>query len=166
MVPATMVSPAVERRTWSASTIRMLKERYRMSSHEIRPRYLPTDARRGLGWAFSYRAASASWTGGAGTSTVTVQNSSVHDFQKNGITGNEVGTKLTVSSNEVRGLGPTNGASENGIQLGFGATGRVGGNTVIDEIWAPDTSADSGDAAVGILIFDVADATVANNHLG
>ena len=31
-----------------------------MSSHEIRPRYLPMDARRGLGWAFSYRAASAS----------------------------------------------------------------------------------------------------------
>ena len=64
-------------------------------------------------------------TGGAGTSTVTVRNSSVHDFQKNGITGNEVGTTLTVSSNEVRGLGPTNGAAENGVQLGFGATGRV-----------------------------------------
>jgi parallel beta-helix repeat protein len=105
-------------------------------------------------------------TGGAGTSTVTVRNSSVHDFQKNGITGNEVGTTLTVSSNEVRGQGPTNGAAENGVQLGFGATGRVNGNTVIDEIWAPDTSSDSGDAAVGILIFDVADASVVNNHVG
>ena len=105
-------------------------------------------------------------TGKAGTSTVTVRNSSVHDFQKNGITGNEVGTKLTVNSNEVRGQGPTNGAAENGIQLGFGATGRVGGNTVIDEIWAPDTSSDSGDAASGILIFDVADASVLNNHVG
>lgn len=105
-------------------------------------------------------------TGVAGTSTVTVLNSTVHDFQKNGITGNEVGTKLTVSSNEVRGLGPTSGAAENGIQLGFGATGRVNGNTVIDEIWAPDTSSDSGDAATGILIFDVADATVVNNHVG
>ena len=105
-------------------------------------------------------------TGGAGTSTVTVLDSSVHDFQKNGITGNEVGTRLTVTSNEVRGQGPTNGAAENGIQLGFGATGRVGGNTVIDEIWAPDTASDSGDAATGILIFDVAGANVLNNHVG
>ncbi len=105
-------------------------------------------------------------TGKAGTSTVTVLNSSVHDFQKNGITGNEVGTQLTVTSDEVRGQGPTNGASENGIQLGFGATGKVNANTVIDEIWAPDTSSDSGDAAVGILIFDVAGASVLTNHVG
>jgi len=126
----------------------------------------PNGCAQGTGMGIFVQSGISLVTGGAGTSTVTVQNSSVHDFQKNGITGNEVGTKLTVSSNEVRGLGPTNGASENGIQLGFGATGRVGGNTVIDEIWAPDTSADSGDAAVGILIFDVADATVANNHLG
>ena len=126
----------------------------------------PNGCAQGTGMGIFVQSGISLVTGGAGTSTVTVQNSSVHDFQKNGITGNEVGTKLTVSSNEVRGQGPTNGASENGIQLGFGATGKVGGNTVIDEIWAPDTSSDSGDAAVGILIFDVADASVANNHVG
>jgi parallel beta-helix repeat protein len=120
----------------------------------------------GTGMGIFVQSGTSLMTGGAGTSTVTVQNSTVHDFQKNGITGNEVGTTLTVSSNEVRGLGPTNGASENGVQLGFGATGRVNGNTIIDEIWAPDTAPDSGDAATGILIFDVAGASVVNNHVG
>jgi parallel beta-helix repeat protein len=105
-------------------------------------------------------------TGRAGTSTVSVLNSSVHDFQKNGITGNEVGTKLTVSLNQIRGQGPTTGAAENGIQLGYGATGAVGVNTVIDEIWGPDTSSDTGDAAAGILIYDVANASVTTNRVG
>jgi parallel beta-helix repeat protein len=105
-------------------------------------------------------------TGRIGTSTVSVLNSSVHDFQKNGITGNEVGTKLTVSLNQVRGQGSTTGAAENGVQLGFGATGTVNVNTVIDEIWGPDTSSDTGDAAAGILVYDVAGATVSANHVG
>jgi parallel beta-helix repeat protein len=126
----------------------------------------PNGCAQGTGMGIFVQSGISLMTQAAGTSTVTVQNSSVHDFQKNGITGNEVGTALTVSSNEVRGLGPTNGASENGVQLGFGATGRVNGNTIIDEIWAPDTSADSGDAATGILIFDVAGASVVNNHVG
>ena len=126
----------------------------------------PNGCAQGTGMGVFVQSGISLVTGGAGTSTVTVLNSSVHDFQKNGITGNEVGTQLTVTSNEVRGQGPTNGASENGIQLGFGATGKVNANTVIDEIWAPDTSSDSGDAAVGILIFDVADASVLTNHVG
>src|SRR5271156_5578768 len=126
----------------------------------------PNGCAQGTGMGVFVQSGISLVTGGAGTSTVTVLNSSVHDFQKNGITGNEVGTQLTVTSNEVRGQGPTNGAAENGVQLGFGATGRVNGNTVIDDIWAPDISSDSGDAATGILIFDVAGATVVNNHVG
>lgn len=126
----------------------------------------PNGCAQGTGMGIFVQSGVSLVTGGAGTSTVTVLNSSVHDFQKNGITGNEVGTQLTVTSNEVRGQGPTKGASENGIQLGFGATGKVSANTIMDEIWAPDTSSDSGDAATGILIFDVADASVLNNHVG
>ncbi len=102
-----------------------------------------------------------------GTSTLTVENSSVHDFQKNGITGNEPGTALTVTGNEVRGQGPTTtGAAENGIQFGFGATGKATSNMVIDEIWALDTSSDTGDAAAGILVYDSAGVTVSSNHVG
>jgi hypothetical protein len=93
-------------------------------------------------------------SGSSGTSTVTVSNSSVHDYQKNGITGNETGTTLTVTNNDVVGQGSTTGAAENGIQIGFGAAGTVTGNLVIDDVWAPDTISDPGDAAAGILLFD------------
>jgi hypothetical protein len=120
----------------------------------------------GVGLGVFVQSGISTVTGKAGVSTVNVLNSSVHDFQKNGITGNEVGTKLTVTSNEVRGQGSTNGAAENGIQLGFGATGKVNSNTVIDEIWGPDTSSDTGDAAAGILIYDVAGVSVLTNHVG
>jgi parallel beta-helix repeat protein len=106
-------------------------------------------------------------TNKAGTSTVTVANSNVHDFQKNGITGNEVGTTVHVRLNQVRGEGPTSGAAENGIQIGFGATGNITNNSVIDEIYSPCVSlADCAATASGILIDDAAGVTTSNNHVG
>jgi nitrous oxidase accessory protein NosD len=101
-----------------------------------------------------------------GVSNVTVISSSVHDFQKTGIAGNEVGTTLTATTNVVIGQGPTTGAAENGIQIGFGATGAVTGNKVIDNIWAPDTSSDPGDGAAGILIYGASPTTVTSNIVG
>jgi hypothetical protein len=102
------------------------------------------------------------------TSQVSVVNSSVHDYQKNGITGNEAGTTLTVSGTDVVGQGATNGAAENGIQIGFGAAGSIMSSLVIDDVWAPDTSTDTGDAAAGILLFDAESggATVKGNTVG
>lgn len=107
-------------------------------------------------------------SGNSGASSLTVANSSVHDYQKNGITGNEAGTTLIATGNDVVGQGPTNGAAENGIQIGFGASGTVSGNTVIDDIWLPDTSSDPGDAAAGILLVDTVNnaATVKLNTVG
>jgi hypothetical protein len=107
-------------------------------------------------------------SGNSGTSKVTVSNSSVHDYQKNGITGNETGTTLTVTNNDVAGQGSTTGAAENGIQIGFGAAGTVTGNLVIDDVWAPDTISDPGDAAAGILIYDTVafNASVKTNTVG
>ena len=95
-------------------------------------------------------------SGNSGTSTVNVNNSSVHDYQKNGITGNEAGTTINVTGSDVVGQGATLGAAENGIQIGFGAGGSVSGNLVIDDVWAPDTITDAGDAAAGILLYDAA----------
>ena len=107
-------------------------------------------------------------SGGGGTSLVNVLASSVHDYQKNGITGNEAGTTLNVSNSDIVGQGATNGAAENGIQLGFGAAGTLTGNLVIDHVWAPDTISDPGDAAAGILLFDASSghATVKSNTVG
>src|ERR1700674_2968786 len=77
---------------------------------------------------------------GSETSKVTIDDNSVHDYQKNGITGNESGTEVTITNNVVTGLGPTIGAAQNGIQIGFGGKGRVLRNTVTDNVWSPCVS--------------------------
>lgn len=105
-------------------------------------------------------------SGNAGTSTVTVTNSSVHSYQKNGITGNEAGTTITITGNTVIGLGPTSGAAENSIQIGFGATGKITNNTAMDDIWAPDNISDPGDAAAGILVYGAANVSTTGNTVG
>lgn len=105
-------------------------------------------------------------SGSGGSSVVTISHNHVQNYQKNGITGNELGTILTISDNTVVGQGPTNGAAENSIQLGFGATGTITSNTAIDDIWAPDTISDSADAASGILVFASSNVKVSGNTVG
>jgi Periplasmic copper-binding protein (NosD) len=105
-------------------------------------------------------------SGNSGTSTVTVSASSVHSYQKNGITGNEAGTTINVIGNTVVGLGPTSGAAENGIQIGFGAAGKIQNNTTLDDIWAPDNISDPGDAAAGILVYASSNVTTTGNTVG
>ena len=109
---------------------------------------------------------------GGGTSKVKIDDNSVHDYQKNGITGNESGTEVTITKNVVTGLGPTTGAAQNGVQIGFGAKGGVSWNTVTDNVWAPCVSLTScAFNATGILIFQSDDVrvehnTVATNQVG
>lgn len=106
-------------------------------------------------------------SGGSGTSNVAVKDSSVHDFQKNGITGNGPGTTIWVKGNVVTGIGPTPGAAQNGIQIGFGATGQIEENTVINHIWAGCTSVDVCDwVATNLLIFDANAVRIAKNTVG
>lgn len=106
-------------------------------------------------------------SGAGGTSKIEVENSSVHDFQKNGITGNEVGTDIRVKGNVVTGIGPTTGAAQNGIQIGWGATGRIEENVVINVIWSPCVSVSSCPwSTTGILIYDANDVRVAKNTVG
>lgn len=101
--------------------------------------------------------------GSTGHANVTIQGCSVHSFQKNGVTGDGSETNLFVVNDFISGQGPTTGAAENGVQISDGAGGSVVANTVFDDIWAPDTSADTGDAASGILIYASADVTITNN---
>lgn len=93
-------------------------------------------------------------------STVTVENSSVHDFQKNGITGHEVGTTLTAILNQVRGVGPTAAIAQNGIEMAYGATGKIESNTVTDVNYTPFPD------STGILVYDSANTTISANHVG
>ena len=93
--------------------------------------------------------------GSGGVSKVTAAVNSVHDFQKTGIVGNETGTTLTAEANIVTGLGPSPNIAQNGIQIGFGATGSITGNTVSNVSYSPcSTVADCTGSATGILLYD------------
>jgi hypothetical protein len=114
------------------------------------------------------------------SSTVTISNNFVQSYQKNGITATGAATgssgpgpDVTIMGNHIVGLGANAlnwgaaaPAAENGIQFGFGASGKVSGNVVIDDIWPPDTSSDTGDAASGILVYASAGITVSSNDVG
>jgi parallel beta-helix repeat protein len=104
-------------------------------------------------------------SGSGGTSTINVNTTTVENYQKNGITGNSAGTTLTATNNTIVGQGSTTGAAENGIQIGFGATGTLTSNTVTDDVWGPDTSSDAGDAAAGILVYASSDVDIESNQV-
>jgi parallel beta-helix repeat protein len=103
----------------------------------------------------------------SGQSSVTVADNSVDGYQKNGITANEPGTKVDVTGNAVTGLGPTTGAAQNGIQIGFGARGHVTSNAVADNIYSPCESAvNCPSNATGILIYQSGGVRVERNTVG
>lgn len=86
---------------------------------------------------------------------VEVNSNSIWDYQKNGITANETGTSVEIVRNVVTGLGPTSGAAQNGVQIGFGATGSIRLNNISGNVWSPCVSAAQCDTnGTGILIFN------------
>jgi nitrous oxidase accessory protein NosD len=106
-------------------------------------------------------------SGGGGTSVVDIEDSSIHDYQKNGITANEVGTQVRIEGNVVTGVGATTGAAQNGIQIGFGAGGSITRNTVANHIWSPCVSLQSCDfTADDILVFQSDNVAVGQNVVG
>src|SRR5437879_8898192 len=89
--------------------------------------------------------------GGPGLhSHVAILQNMVDDYGKNGITANEPGTFVTVSSNMVPGRGATGlgDAAQNGVQIGFGARGLVSGNTISAHNYTPTDF-----VACGLLFF-------------
>ncbi len=90
---------------------------------------------------------------------IKITGNQVENFQKNGITVNGTGQSGTISGNTVTGQGLTSGAAENGIQVGFGATGKITGNYVADVDYADPANA----AATGILVYDSLSSTVSGN---
>jgi hypothetical protein len=101
----------------------------------------------------------------SGAPAVTVSNNSVHNYQKNGITAGGPGTgggpAMTITNNTVVGIGATPLIAQNGIQLGFGATGKVAGNTVADDIYTGAAAA----AGSGILIYASTGVAVSGNSV-
>ena len=70
--------------------------------------------------------------------SVTVRGNEVRDYQKGGIVANG-SVNVTVTDNTVDGAGPVGYIAQNGIQVGFGGTGVVDGNSVSDNYYTgPD----------------------------
>jgi hypothetical protein len=89
-----------------------------------------------------------------GASVVTVENSSVHNYNKNGITGNDAGTTLNVTGSYVEGSGALGDgySAQNGIQIAFGAAGKVTTSVVTDNSYVGPTY-----GASDILLYDAAE---------
>jgi len=99
------------------------------------------------------------------SASLTVENSSVHNYNKNGIVARYAGATLIASGNYVQGSGPISIIAQNGIELAYnGATGSIKNNTVIDNFYTPTDS-----SAADILLFDAAEnasIAVSGNTLG
>lgn len=97
-------------------------------------------------------------------SNVEIKGCTISNFYKNGITANYEGLTVNIHDNNIIGSGPID-VAQNGIQVGFGATGSVMRNTVSDIAY---TGTDY--EAVGILFVDssgtATDNTVTNCQAG
>jgi hypothetical protein len=106
-------------------------------------------------------------SGNGGSSRVTIVENRVDGYQKNGITANEIGTVVEISKNVVVGIGPTTGAAQNGIQIGYGAQGEIERNFVTSNIWSPCVSPDEClYFSTGILIEESDNVTISGNSVG
>ena len=102
-----------------------------------------------------------------GMSVVDVADSSIHDYQKNGITADGSGTEVQIENNVVTGVGATTGAAQNGIQISSGAGGSISKNTVANHIWSPCVSVTSCEAiGIDILVFQSDSVSVEQNVVG
>ncbi len=92
---------------------------------------------------------------------VTIDGNTVNGYIKNGITANG-SVAATITNNVVTGSGPVGVplAAQNGIQIGFGATAIVKGNTVSGNDYTPTSF-----VACGILLFEADGVKASSNHL-
>ena len=80
--------------------------------------------------------------------TGTLSSSTIARYQKNGVVVSGDAAAVTVQNNTVTGNGPVDYIAQNGIQISFGATGAVIGNTVSGHFYTPATV-----TACGLLFF-------------
>jgi hypothetical protein len=88
---------------------------------------------------------------------VTVSNSTVADYQKNGITVTG-GVTATITNDSVRGDGPAGYIAQNGIQVSFGASGTVQGDLMAENYYSGGTW-----TACGLLMYQASGVRTGKN---
>ncbi len=103
----------------------------------------------------------------AAPETVILDNNLVRNYGKGGVVASGAGLVFNALDNRFTGRGPTvlGDAAQNGVQVSFGATGALSGNTIEDHSYVPGNF-----VATGALLFD-ADVdldgnTFADNQVG
>lgn len=102
-------------------------------------------------------------TNDTGASNVTIENSSIHSFQANGIEVRGRGASATIKSNSVGGNVP--GLSGNGIALWFGGSGTITGNSIVN-VLEPIAFPNFFGAGYGIIIQCSQGVVVSGNTIG
>jgi uncharacterized repeat protein (TIGR01451 family) len=92
--------------------------------------------------------------------TLSVRNTTVTDFQKNGITVVGSGLTATIEGNTITGAGSTSIIAQNGIQVSSGAAATVRNNTVSKIAYSGQDW-----VASGILVYGAGTTTVESNTL-
>ncbi|WP_299027856.1 right-handed parallel beta-helix repeat-containing protein, partial [uncultured Thermanaerothrix sp.] len=100
------------------------------------------------------------YNGDGSSRVLTVRNTTVSDFQKNGITVVRSGLTATIESNTITGAGATSTIAQNGIQVSYGAAATVKDNTIEDIAYSG-----SGWVSTGILVYKAGSTTVEGNAL-
>ena len=80
---------------------------------------------------------------------VTISDNTVSNYQKTGIVANG-SVRAAITNNTVMGAGPVSYIAQNGIQVAFGGTAVVSGNTVSGNNYTGTTGA----VSCGLLFFD------------
>lgn len=106
-------------------------------------------------------------SGGGKISRVEIEDCTIRDFQKNGITANEIGTTAIIRRNVVTGIGPTPAIAQNGIQIGFGASGAIAKNVVTNNLYSACSAVATCTAvATNILVTQSDGVEVSGNRAG
>ena len=107
---------------------------------------------------------------GSGTANVAIQQNTVTNYDKNGITCVDAGTVCNIDQNTITGAGPTSTiGAQNGIQVGPGAAGTIDNTNASGDDWtgAVNPVEPQADYAAGILLYGAGGkTTVDHSDLG
>jgi hypothetical protein len=95
-----------------------------------------------------------------GAASGTISGNVISQYQKGGITARGKGVSATIQNNRVTGLGHVDFIAQNGIQISFGASATVTGNTVSGNWYTPASF-----TACGLLFFDANGVKQSKNNL-